>query len=82
MTSTNQSKLDYFMDVLLRNYCRVLEENDVIYEELDEVHAALAILFRENAAMREQLTAMGVRVEPSSFIPEEQLAEIETLAKL
>ncbi len=78
VTKTVQEKqLEYFTDVLLRNYCRVLEENEVMYEEMHEMKMAMAILFQESADMRRLLKTNGIEVPVSDFVPAEDLAELE-----
>jgi hypothetical protein len=80
--TTEETKLDYFMDVLLRNYCRTMEENEILYEEMCELKEVLGVLFRENADMRHMLAKEGIHAPASQFVSAEQLADIETLSRL
>ena len=75
----NEGKLDYFMDVVLRQYCRAAEENDILYEEAEDLRECLATLFTENADLRFLLVNAGIEVPPSDFVSSEELAEIEHL---
>jgi hypothetical protein len=81
-TAIEQTKLDYFMDVLLRNYCRTMEENEILYEEMTDLKNEMGILFRENADMRHMLKELGVEAPVSDFVSTEDLAEIETLGQI
>jgi hypothetical protein len=59
---------DYVMDVLLRKFCRTTEENDILYEEIDDLRTVLKNLFQENADLRHQLKEAGIEAAPSEFI--------------
>jgi len=59
---------EYVMDVLMRNFCRASEENEILYEEINDVRSALSVLFRENADLRFKLREAGVELPPSEFI--------------
>jgi hypothetical protein len=69
-----QTQLDYFMDVLLRNYCRTAEENEFLYDELTELRSVVTTLFHENSELRFLLTDAGVEAPSSAFVTEEELA--------
>ena len=62
------SQDNYVMDVLLRKFCRTTEENDILYEEIDDLRNVLKTLFQENADLRHQLKEAGIEVAPSEFI--------------
>ena len=79
MATKNETQLDYFMDVVLRNYCRSSEENDLLYEEMVDLKECLATLFQENADLRFKLQEAGIEVSPSNFVSAEELAELEGL---
>ena len=76
MATKNETQLDYFMDVILRNYCRASEENDLLYEEMIDLKECLMKLYQENADLRFRLREAGIEVPPSDFVSAEQLAEI------
>lgn len=65
---TNPTQQDYVMDVLLRNYCRTAEENDILYEEMEDLRNTLKALFQENADIRFRLVQAGIEVPPSEFV--------------
>ena len=79
MATKNETQLDYFMDVVLRNYCRASEENDLLYEEMVDLKDCLFKLYQENADLRFKLKELGVEVPPSDFVSAEELAELEGL---
>ena len=79
MATKNETQLDYFMDVVLRNYCRASEENDLLYEEMVDLKDCLFRLYQENADLRFKLKELGVEVPPSDFVNAEELAELEGL---
>lgn len=80
MAAKNQTtQLDYFMDVVLRNYCRASEENDLLYEEMTDLKECLMTLYQENADLRFRLQQAGLEVPPSNFVTAEEMAEIEGL---
>ncbi len=58
----------YVMDVLLRNYCRTSEENDLLYEEIDDLRTTMKALFQENADIRFILKKAGLEPPPSEFV--------------
>jgi hypothetical protein len=74
MPVTKDTQLDYFMDVVLRNYCRAAEECEFLYEEAEDLRNCLSILFQENADLRFRLTEAGLDVPPSSFVTAEEAA--------
>jgi len=78
MAARNQqeSQLDYFMDVLLRNYCRASEENDILYEEVADLRIAMATLFRENSELRHLMVKADIPVPPSEFMTSADFLEI------
>jgi hypothetical protein len=80
--TVQETRLDYFMDVLLRQYCRTMEENEVLHEEIHEAKLAISTLFQESALMRHLLKSNGIDVPVSDFVPAEDLAELETLSQL
>lgn len=82
MATKNETQLDYFMDVVLRNYCRASEEVDLLYEEISDLKECLTTLYQENADLRFQLKQAGIEVPPSDFVSAEELAEIEDLEVL
>ena len=66
MPAKNQTaKIDYFMDVILRNYCRAAEENDILYEELEDLRGFTGELLKENADLRFRLHEAGVEAPPT-----------------
>lgn len=73
------NKLDYFLDVVMRNYCRTAEENDILYEEMADLNECLMRLYQENADLRFKLKEAGIEVPPSDFVTAEQLADLECL---
>jgi hypothetical protein len=79
MATKNETQLDYFMDVVLRNYCRASEENDLLYEEMVDLKECLLTLYQENADLRFKLREAGIEVPPSNFVSAEELAELEGL---
>jgi len=64
---------DYQMDVLLRQYCRLAEENEIIYEELDSMREAFSILLQENADLRHMMKEASMELPASSFEPLDNL---------
>jgi hypothetical protein len=76
MPAKNETKLDYFMDVILRNYCRSSEENDILYEEMVDLKDCLFNLYQENADLRFKLQKAGIEVLPSDFVITEELANL------
>jgi hypothetical protein len=64
----NPTQQDYTMDVLLRKWCRTTEENDILYEEIEDMRNALRALFQENADLRFMLKAAGIEAPPSMFV--------------
>lgn len=82
MPAKSETQLDYFMDVVLRNYCRSAEENDLLFEENADLKDCLMKLYQENADLRFKLQEAGITVEPSDFVTAEELAEIEDLEVL
>ena len=56
------------MDVLLRQYCRTAEENDILYDEIEDIRNALKTLLTENADLRFILRSAGLELPPSEFI--------------
>jgi hypothetical protein len=82
MATKNETQLDYFMDVVLRNYCRASEENDLLYEEMVDLKECLCKLYQENADLRFKLQEVGIEVPPSDFVSAEELAELEELEML
>jgi hypothetical protein len=80
MPAKNETKLDYFMDVILRNYCRSSEENDILYEEMVDLKDCLFNLYQENADLRFQLQKAGIEVLPSDFVSSEEIENQECLA--
>lgn len=79
MATKNDTQLDYFLDVVLRNYCRASEENDLLYQEITDLKDCLVKLFQENADLRFKLQEAGIEVPPSDFVSAEEMAEIEEL---
>ena len=79
MATKNETQLDYFMDVVLRNYCRASEENDLLYEEMEDLKECMTKLYQENADLRFKLKEAGIEVAPSDFISAEALTELEEL---
>ena len=79
MPTKHETQLEYFMDVVLRNYCRAAEENDILYEELADIRETFTSLLKENADLRFQLKQAGVEVPPSEFVPTEALEELMEL---
>jgi hypothetical protein len=77
MATKNDSQLDYFMDVVLRNYCRASEENDILYEEMTDLKEAMMVLYQENADLRFLLKQAGIEAPPTNFISAEEIAELE-----
>jgi hypothetical protein len=77
MTTRNDTQLDYFMDVVLRNYCRASEENEILYEEMTDLKEAMMVLYQENADLRFRLKQAGIEAPPSNFIDAEEMAELE-----
>ena len=75
MPVTKDTQLDYFMDVVLRNYCRAAEECEIVYEEMADLRNCLSILFQENADLRFRLKEAGLEVPLSNFVSAEELAE-------
>jgi hypothetical protein len=67
MPVTNDTQLSYFMDVVLRQYCRSAEENDILYEELEDMKDAFAVLLIENADLRFLLNQAGIEAPTPSF---------------
>ena len=82
MATKNETQLDYFMDVVLRNYCRASEENDLLYEEMVDLKECLMKLYQENADLRFKCKEAGIEVPPSDFVTAEELAELEELEVL
>ena len=82
MATKNANQLDYFMDVVLRNYCRASEENDLLYEEMTDLKECLTVLYQENADLRFKCKNAGIEVPASNFVCAEALAELETLGAL
>jgi len=79
MPTINKSQLDYFTNVIVRNYCRAAEENEILYDEMSELRQAYSKVLQENAELRFQLVQAGVTVPPSAFVP---AIEIEDGAKM
>jgi hypothetical protein len=79
MATKNDSQLDYFMDVVLRNYCRASEENDILYEEMTDLKECLMTLYQENADLRFRMKQAGIEAPPSNFIAPEEIADLEGL---
>jgi len=77
MATKNETQLDYFMDVVMRNYCRAAEENDILYEEMSDLKEAMMVLYQENADLRFLLKQAGIEAPPTNFITPEEIAEIE-----
>lgn len=75
MPVTKDTQLDYFMDVVLRNYCRAAEECEIVYEEMAGLRECLSILFQENSDLRFRLKESGIEVPLSNFVSAEELAE-------
>ena len=69
-------QLDYFLNVVLRNYCRTAEENDILYDEMTDLRECLETLFRENADLRWRLKEAGIDAPASAFVTEEELANL------
>lgn len=80
--SETDQKVDYFMDVVLRNYCRVSEELDVVYGEIEAMQVVLTNLFRENADLRFLLKEAGIEAPLSDLVTAEELAEIQGIELL
>ena len=76
MAATKETQLDYFMDVVLRNYCRAAEECEVLYEEMKDMRECLMILFQENADLRFRLKEAGIEAPISNFVTAEEAAAI------
>jgi hypothetical protein len=53
------------MDVLLRQYVKTAEENDILYTEVITLREMMLALLQENADLRFQLGEAGVEVVPS-----------------
>jgi hypothetical protein len=66
-TTHTPNQQDYVMNVLLRQYCRASEENEILYAEMAELRDAMSVLFSENADLRFLLTEVGIELPPSSF---------------
>jgi cell division septum initiation protein DivIVA len=60
---TNETQLDYFLNVVLRNYCRTAEENDILYQEMDDLKTELSSLYQQNADLRFRLNEAGIFFE-------------------
>lgn len=75
MPTKYETQLEYFMDVVLRNYCRAAEENDILYDELEDLKGCLATLFKENADLRFRLKSAGMEVPASEVMALEETEE-------
>lgn len=76
MAATKEDQLDYFIDVVVRNYCRASEECEVLYGEIQDMRECLSILFQENADLRFRMKEAGLETPVSNFVTAEQAAEI------
>lgn len=76
MPVKNETQLDYFMDVVLRQYCRASEECEVLYGEMQDMRNCLSILFQENADLRFRLTEAGIEAPISNFVTAEETVQI------
>ena len=76
MAATKETQLDYFIDVVMRQYCRATEECEVLYEEARDMRECLSILFQENADLRFRLQEAGFEVPVSNFVSAEDAAAI------
>ena len=77
MQTKTDVQLKYFMDVIVRRFCRTTEENELLIEEVQDLEEGMADLLQENADLRFKLQQAGIEVSPCKFVPsEEDLAEI------
>ena len=75
MPVTKDTQLDYFMDVVLRNYCRAAEECEFLYQEAEDLRNQLSIIYQENSDLRFRMKEAGLEVPVSNFVTAEELAE-------
>lgn len=66
-----ESQLDYFMNVIVRNFCRTMEENDVMLDEMCDLKESYFKILQENADLRFKLKQSGIEVPHSTFTVEE-----------
>lgn len=75
-TKYETTKLDYFIDVVLRNYCRAAEENDMLVQETTDQRDFIASLLQENADLRHRLKELGIDLPSKVTFDEDGNAEI------
>ena len=78
MPTKKETQLDYFMDVVMRNYCRAAEENEILFQELEDMRSCVSTLFKENADLRFALTEAGLDVPVSEFDTDFEDASIDS----
>lgn len=61
------TKLEYFTDVVLKNYCRTSDELECVYEEMADLQEAFTVLLIENADLRFLAKNAGLELPPSNF---------------
>lgn len=57
------------MDVILRNYVRAAEENEILYTEVLDLREMMMTLMSENSDLRLQLSEAGIepKHKPQTF---------------
>ena len=81
MQTKTDAQLKYFMDVVVRRFCRTSEENELLIEEVQDLEESMADLLQENADLRFKCQQAGIEVTPCKFVPSPEdlaiLAEIK-----